>query len=130
MPILEYTRYKNNWNVDAYIMEFEYGKEDKAYETISLSRNKFVYKWDVISICGVDVNVLMNVSDKSFPIYTYKWNKYDWREDPIYENTLKYLDKNISRLKIEFNNDVDKINNFMRFIEVQSLYRDIVEYIR
>ena len=126
IPILEHAQYRDNWNVDAYIMEFKYGKAaDKAYEVISLSKNKFIYKWEVISIGGMDVNVLMNASDKSFPIYTYKWDKYDWREDPIYENTLEYLDKKIEKLKLEFNNDSNEENNFMRFIEVQSLYRTL-----
>ena len=125
MPVLEKIRYRDKWSVDAYIMEFKYGKEKTAYETISLSRNKSVYKWEEISIGGMKVNVLLNASDKSFPIYTYKWNKYDWREDPIYENTLSYLDKNIAKLKIEFNNDSNEVNNFMRFIEVQSLYRTL-----
>lgn len=125
MPVLEKIRYRDKWSVDAYIMEFKYGKEKTAYETISLSRNKSVYKWEEISLGGMRVNVLLNASDKSFPIYTYKWDKYDWREDPIYENTLSYLDKNIAKLKIEFNNDSNEVNNFMRFIEVQSLYRTL-----
>lgn len=125
MPILEHNLYEDIWQVDAYIIEFKHGKEPKAYETIGLTKNKLVYKWDVISIGGMDVNVLMNASDKSFPIYTYKWQNYDWRKDPIYKNTLAYLDINIAKLKKEFNKDSDEVNNFMRFIEVQSLYRTL-----
>lgn len=125
MPILEHAQYRDNWNVDAYIMEFKHGKEEKAYDIISLSKNKFVYKWEVISIGGMDVNVLMNASDKSFPIYTYKWNNYDWREDPIYKNTLAYLDEKIAELKVEFTKELNEVDNFMRFIEVQSLYRTL-----
>lgn len=125
MPILEHAKFRDNWNVEAYIIEFKYGKEDKAYDIISLSKNKFVYKWEIVSIGGKDFNVLMNASDKSFPIYTYKWDKYDWRNDPIYKNTLAYLDKNIARLKIEFTKDMNEVDNFMRFIEVQSLYRTL-----
>lgn len=41
--------------------------------------------------CSHDVNVLMNVINKSFPIYSDKWDKMIG-EKPIYENTLKYLD--------------------------------------
>lgn len=125
MPVLKPHEYAR-WGVDAYIIEFKYGKEKSAYNKIGLSKNKHIYKWDVISLGGEKVNVLVNAGDESFPIYTGEWDNYDWRNDPIYENTLSYLDENIAQLKIEFNNnDFDIVDNPMRFIHVQSLYRTL-----
>ena len=66
----------------------------------------------------------MNAGSESFPIYGYNSRKYDWRDDSIYENTLVYLDKNITRI-IESNDDLDDPKNFIKFIEVQSLYRTL-----
>ena len=125
MPVLKPHEYAK-WEVDAYIIEFRHGKEKPAYNKIGLSKNKHIYKWDVISLCGKKVNVLVNAGDESFPIYTGEWNNYDWRNDPIYQNTLDYLDENIAQLKIDFNNnDLDIANNPMRFIHIQSLYRTL-----
>ena len=125
MPVLKPHEHAK-WGVDAYIIEFKYGSEKPAYNKIGLSKNKHIYKWDVISLGGEKVNVLVNAGDESFPIYTGEWNNYDWRNDPIYWNTLDYLDKNIAQLKIDFNNsDLDISHNPMRFIHVQSLYRTL-----
>lgn len=130
MPVLV-NETREDWEVDAYYMVFKRGKKaTKAYKTISLTKHKNIYKWEVINVRNKDgeyepMNVLMNASDKSFPIYTFKWNNYDWRDDPIYGNTLNYLDENIARLKTEFNDELNETDNFMRFIEVQSLYRTL-----
>lgn len=120
MPVLEYET-RDNLEVDAYIMEFKYRKQKKAYNIIGGSKKIFIYKWDVITIEDKEVNVLMNSSDKSFPIYTYKWDTYDWRDDPIFKYTLLYLDENITKLKNSLDTQsVEK--NFISFIDVQSLY--------
>lgn len=132
MPILDY-KIRDDLEIDAYYMEFKKGKKaKKAYKTISLTKNKKIYKWDVIQVKNKEgeyepMNVLMNAAKKSFPIYTYKWNSYDWRNDPIYQKTLDYVDENIARFKIYFNNDYDSNDPhlFMRFIDVQSVYRTL-----
>lgn len=122
MPVLKHKT--GDHEAEASLMEFKYGKEKTAYETISLSRNKSIYKWEVTNIGGKRANVLLNAGSKSFPIYDHNSGKYDWRDDPIYEKTLVYLDKNISRI-IESNNDLDDPKNFIKFIEIQSLYRTL-----
>lgn len=125
MPVLKPHEYAK-WGVDAYIIKFRYGKEKSAYNKIGLSKNKHIYKWDVISLGCEKVNVLVNAGKESFPIYSGEWNNYDWRNDPIYADTLEYLDKNIAQLKKEFNNNkFDTSNTSMRFIHIQSLYRTL-----
>lgn len=124
MPVLKHKI--GDHEAEASLMEFKHGKEKTAYEIISLSRNKSIYKWEVINIGGERANVLLNAGSESFPVYGYNFEskKYDWRDDPIYENTLAYLDKNISRI-MESNNDLNDPMNFIKFIEIQSLYRTL-----
>lgn len=129
MPVLEYETF-DNWEVRAYIIDFKKPKRKKAYKTISLTKHKNIYKWDVITVLNHEgklkkVNALMNASDEADSIYTMEWNDYDWRNDPIYQKTLDYLDENIAQLKIELNSDDEEIDNFMKFIKVQSLYRTL-----
>lgn len=124
MPVLE-NKINPNSKVDAYMMEFKYAKQETAYKRIGYGKNKHVYKWEVINLSGQEVNVLMNAGDKSYPIYTDKWENYDWRDDPIFKYTISYLDKNIDKLKEKLDGkfeDGPYLVDFETFIEVQSAY--------
>ena len=74
-----------------------------------------------MKVNGRKVNILMNNSHRSYPTYTPSWQNYDWRRDPVFLYTLKYLDKHIARLKNESENKFD-MRDFEAFIEIHSLY--------
>lgn len=120
MPVLE-RETRDDLKVDAYIMDFKFPKRKIAYRTIGFGKNRHIYEWEVIDIEGGEVNVLMNASDKSDPIYSPAWDNYDWRGDPIFKSTLNYLDNQIDKFKIIFGKKYSAVL-FEDFIEVQSTY--------
>lgn len=120
MPVLTNESF-DDFKVDAYILEFKYAQQEKAYKTIGYSKNRHIYRWEVMKVNGRKVNILMNNSHRSYPTYTPSWQNYDWRRDPVFLYTLKYLDKHIARLKNESENKFD-MRDFEAFIEIQSLY--------
>lgn len=118
-----------NGSVDAYVIRFEEGKETYPYRAIGYSRNMHIYSWEVVSIEDADgncqdVNVLMYAGDKSPKnFHGFENNNYDWRNDPVFDNTLKYLDMNIKGLKGM--NFQYKWDDLKPLIGVQSLYMSL-----
>lgn len=127
MPVLHNKTIEGS--VDAYVIKFNDGEEKYPYRTIGYSRNMHIYSWEVVEIVNgkgksQDVNVLMYAGDKSPKnFHGFANNCYDWRNDPVFDNTLKYLDMNINGLKRM--NFQYKWDDLKPLIGVQSLYMSL-----
>ena len=125
MPVL--LNKPSNSPAQAYIIDIEPDRQYDAYEKIGRSKNKHVYSWNVITVetkdgQSQDVNVLFYPPGEKFPkkAYEFRDNNYDWRDDPVFDATLNYLDWQIDLLKT--NPPEYKWNNLNWIIGVQSLY--------
>jgi len=109
-----------------YIIDFKYNRE-KAYEIIGKSKNMHIYTWEVVTIETEngeikEVNVLMYPKKEELPntATVFGYNNYDWRNDPVFDATLDYLDWQINQLK-QHPYELDGAD-LKPLIGVQSLY--------
>lgn len=117
-----------NYPAVAYIIDFRHDPQYKAYKIIGNSKNKHIYSWRKITVetndgKSQDVNVLMYPDEEPLPerIKGFNYgNNYDWRNDPVFDATFKYLDWQINLLKMQpFKHDWTDLNPLMG---IQSLY--------
>ena len=128
MPVL--LKESSTHPAQAYIIDFKYHMREDAYEEIGKTKNMHVYSWNMITVENENgenqnVNVLMYPEDEYFPenLNGFSNDNYDWREDPVFDATLNYLDWQIKLLKQNpFKYEWDNLNPL---IGVQSLYMSL-----
>lgn len=121
--------------IEGYLIKFKNNQETDAYERVGYSRNKGIYKWEVMNVDGQRANVLVSSKPKLFedegawynnydfnpPKYMkddVKLECYDWRKDPLFKKPLEYINLAISHQRPARNHS----EQYTKSLEIQMLY--------
>lgn len=143
MPVL-YLNNRSNFKVLGYILKFRNREKERAYKAIGYSKHMNIYKWKVIRINGKRVNTLVSSKPKELVgFYSVKQNinyvineydkkrkihNYDWRLDPLYEETISYIHSMIDEDMEEFREYrywEDEKERYRKLIKTQMLYTSL-----
>lgn len=132
MPVLDLNE-RSNFKVLGHIIKFKNRDKKRAYKAIGYSKHMNIYKWEVIKINGDPVNTLVSSTPKELvKFYSIRQNleyivheedyrrkiyNYDWRLDPLYYETLSYIDYLM--------NDMSEYDDYRKLIKTQMLYTSL-----
>lgn len=90
---------KKHKKTKGYLIEFNEKNRKKAYEIISNTKAKKLYKWKTIKIDGELTNVVIgNYADKGISDMEYT-KCYDGKKDPYFSSVLMLIEKQIKKHK-------------------------------
>ncbi len=134
MPVL-FSDKNSDYNVLGHVLKFHNRDKKRAYETIGYSKHMNIYKWEEIEINGNPVNTLVSSTpeqlrnfhshgkDMKYIINALDEKKgihnYDWRLDPLYDETISYI-RYLMNQRI-----IDKNNKYSNLIKTQMLYTSL-----
>ena len=101
VPILINEKSKH-YQTNGFLITFKKGNEKQAYETISETLLRRLYKWDTIEIDGKKVNVLFGVKPNKGSNYIEDPNErinFDGKNDPLFSEAIELIEDNLKSEK-------------------------------
>lgn len=96
VPILT-KKIDSEYKASGHLIKFKADEQDEAYDVISQTESKKLYKWDVIDVKGKKANVLIGKdSDRGsseFEIIKSKVKNYNGKNDPFFNETMKLIEE-------------------------------------
>lgn len=134
MPIL-FLNKKSKYDVLGNVYYFKEADKKKAYERIGYGKHMNMYKWKEVKIGDITANALVSSApgkirrsniieqDMKYIIREYDEmrhiHNYDWRLDPLYFETLSYIQYLIKET-VEYD-----FNEYSKLIKTQMLYTSL-----
>ena len=96
VPILT-KKIDSKYKASGHLIKFKDDEQDEAYDVISQTESKKLYKWDVIDVKGEKANVLLgkyvDKGSSEFEIYNSKVKNYNGKYDPFFNETMKLIEE-------------------------------------
>lgn len=90
---------KNDFHqTNGFLITFKKGNEKQAYETISNTLLRKLYKWDTIEIDGKKANVLFGINPDNGSNYIEDPNErinFDGKNDPLFSKAIELIENNL-----------------------------------
>ena len=135
MPVLFLNR-SSEYDVLGNMIYFKEGHKQDAYEKIGYSKHMRIYKWKEIEIGDDTANALISSTPRKVNLFhlgekdmkyiidkhdeeVRKIHNYDWRLDPLYDETISYI-------HFLINSSIsDERNDYSELIKTQMLYTSL-----